>query len=110
MTVYVDNANIPATVREGGKSYRSSWSHLTADTVEELHAFAERLKLRREWFQGRCKRIPEPYGQPCHHWHYDVTAAKRTEAIRLGAQPIDIRQLGEIVRARRAAAAAGLQD
>lgn len=68
MSVYVDDAFLP---------YRGMlMSHLTADTDEELHAFAERLGLRREWFQrGR---------QPWRH-HYDVSKSKREEAIRLGA-------------------------
>jgi hypothetical protein len=103
VTVYVDNARIPATVRDSGRSYRSRWSHLTADTEEELHAFAARLGLRRAWFQERCKTRCAPEGQPCPHWHYDVTEAKRAQAIRDGAQPIDLLQLGEIIRARRAA-------
>lgn len=99
MTVYVDNARIPATVGR----FRARWSHLTADTPEELHAFAARIGLRRQWFQGRCKRSPEPAGTPCHHWHYDVTDAKRAEAIKAGAQPIDIRVLGALIAGRRAA-------
>jgi hypothetical protein len=32
MTVYVDDANIPAEVRNGTRVHRSAWSHLTADT------------------------------------------------------------------------------
>lgn len=96
MTVYVDNAGIPATV--GRRTGR--WSHLTADTPDELQAFAARLGLRADWWQT-CKR---PCGRgPCVHWHFDVTAAKRAEAVRLGAVEIDIRQLGELITARRQA-------
>ena len=47
MTVYVDDARIPARVGR----WDSSWSHLFADTQDELHAFAARLGLRRSWFQ-----------------------------------------------------------
>lgn len=97
MTVYVDNAGIPATV--GARSSR--WSHLTADDREELHVFAERLGLRRAWFQT-CKRSCARPGEPCVHWHYDVTAPKRAAAIAAGAEPIDIRDLGAIISARRA--------
>ena len=43
MTVYVDDARIPATVRNGSRSHTSAWCHLTADTREELHEFAARL-------------------------------------------------------------------
>ncbi|WBB94222.1 DUF4031 domain-containing protein [Verrucosispora sp. WMMC514] len=98
MAVYVDNAHIPARVgRVAGR-----WSHLTADTVEELHAFATSIGLRREWFQT-CKSRCGPVGQPCVHWHYDVTETKRTEALAADAQPIDLRRWSEIIRARRAA-------
>ncbi len=66
MSVYVDR------LRNWGWRLGPS-SHLIADTVEELHAFAERIGLRREWFQDG--RSP----------HYDLTAGRRTTAVRLGA-------------------------
>lgn len=51
-----------------------SMGHLTADTEDELHAFAALVGLRREWFQSH--RL----------WHYDITtASKRRRAIRAGA-------------------------
>lgn len=74
MTVYVDDVRIPARVgRVTGR-----WSHLTADTTEELHEFAARLGLRRHWFQDH----PDPRRR-----HYDVTDSKRRHAIALGAVP-----------------------
>lgn len=97
MTVYVDSARIPATV--GG--HRSRWSHLTADTIEELTAFGARIGLKAVWFQT-CKRKCGP-DDGCVHWHYDVTDSKRAEAVAAGAVEIDMRQLGEIIRQRRAA-------
>ena len=99
MTVYVDNARIPAKVGD----IRGRWSHLTADTQDELHAFAERLRLRRAWFQERCKKRCAPEGQPCPHWHYDVTEPVRERAVNFGAEPIDLRKLGALISARRAA-------
>lgn len=58
MSVYVD------TLRPARNS-RWPYSHardLTADTEPELHAFGERIGLRREWHQpGRWK------GSPAHH-------------------------------------------
>jgi uncharacterized protein DUF4031 len=99
MTVYVDNARIPANV--GG--FNSRWSHLTADDEEELHLFAESIGLKRAWFQT-CKanrrRCPP---ETCPHWHYDVTESKRTQAVRAGAVEMDIRKWSEIIRHRRAA-------
>lgn len=102
MTVYVDNAQIPATVGR----LRAKWSHLTADTPEELHAFAAQIGMRREWFQT-CKRPCSRPGEPCPHWHYDLTATRRAAAVRLGAVEIDMRQLGDIITARRAAQRGG---
>lgn len=66
MSVYVDDYNT---------SYgRMIMSHMTADTLEELHTMAERLGVR-QWFQD--KRIP----------HYDLCKSKRLEAIKLGVIP-----------------------
>lgn len=107
MTVYVDDARIPATVGR----IRGRWPNMTADTPEELHAFAARLGCQRSWYQETCKRGRcAPEGQPCPHWHYDLTDSKRRQAITAGAQPIDLRAMGELIRARRAANAAGAQS
>ena len=100
MSVYVDNYRRPATVGR----VRGRWSHLTADSPAELHAFAARIGLRRSWFQARCRygECPQVDGV-CAHFHYDVVDTKRGEAIRAGARSIDIRDLGAITSARRAA-------
>lgn len=74
MTVYVDDMQRPARVGR----LSAVWSHLMADSDEELHVFAARLGLRRSWHQ-------KP-GTPISH--YDVTAPKRQLALRLGAVPI----------------------
>ena len=101
MTVYVDNARIPARVGR----FAGRWSHLTADTPAELIAFAAQIGLRQEWFQT-CKR-PCHKTLPCVHWHYDVTDLKRDVAILAGAKPIDIREMGALTSARRKALLAG---
>ncbi len=49
--------------------------HMWADSLDELHAFAARLGLKRAWFQNNPK-LP----------HYDLTAARRARAINLGAE------------------------
>lgn len=54
--------------------------HMTADTLDELHAFAKRIGLRREWFQD--KRLP----------HYDLTASRRAVAVNLGAVELGRRE------------------
>jgi Protein of unknown function (DUF4031) len=98
MTVYVDNFRAPATVGR----IRGRWSHLTADTVEELHAFADQLNMPSSWFQATCKATRCPTaGGVCAHFHYDVVDSKRARAIELGAAPIDIREMGALTSERR---------
>lgn len=96
MAVHVDDASIPAEVRNGSRVHRPAWSHLTADTEEELHESAARLGLRREWFQpGR------PIGgKPSTFWHYDVTSGKRAQALAQGAVSMSPRELAVYCRAR----------
>lgn len=55
--------------------------HLTADTDAELHEFAAKLGLRREWAQHLDHRYQ-------WHHHYDLTANKRRKAVQLGAQEV----------------------
>lgn len=55
-------------------------SHMIADTLDELHAMADRLGLRR-WFQNNSS-FP----------HYDVCLSKRAEAIELGATLLERRE------------------
>lgn len=51
------------------------WSHLMTDgPVEELHALAKRIGLKRAWWQGD---------------HYDVNPTKRAMAIKAGAVAIE---------------------
>jgi hypothetical protein len=102
VSVYVDNARIPAHV---GHIW-GRWSHLTADTPAELVAFAGRIGLRPEWLQT-CTRSPccQP-AERCVHWHFDVTDTKRAEAIAAGAVAIDLRQMADLI-ARRVAARVG---
>lgn len=99
MTVYVDNIRIPAKVAR----FDARWSHLIADTQEELHAFAARLGLRRSYFQdptvnGKPKAPPGTLA--AENWHYDVTESKRQAAIRLGAVAVDFMELPAIIEAR----------
>lgn len=54
--------------------------HLTADSDDELHAFAARLGMRREWFQ------PHPLLN-----HYDLTPKRRARALQLGATIVPMR-------------------
>jgi hypothetical protein len=78
LTVYVDHA---FAVGDWGRW--SGGGHLQADTLDELHAFAARIGLRREWFQSKP-------GRPQND-HYDVTRERRELAIKLGAVDEDRR-------------------
>jgi hypothetical protein len=69
------------------------WSHLVADTDEELHAFAARMGMRRAWFQHKDSRP--------HQAHYDVPERARQQALDLGAVPVTWRELGRMLRRRR---------
>ncbi|HVC71869.1 MAG TPA: DUF4031 domain-containing protein [Acidimicrobiales bacterium] len=89
MTVYVDDWRQPATV--GPVTAR--WSHLTADSTEELHAFAEALGMRRAWFQGH-------QHDPLRD-HYDITDRLRDEAVARGAVAVTWRQAARDRRLRR---------
>jgi hypothetical protein len=71
MAVYVDELQRWPT---GIRCFKSGSCHLTADTLEELHSFAKRLGLKREWFQPH--RILD---------HYDLTPRRREKALMLGA-------------------------
>lgn len=83
MTVYVDDMYKLTMGRFG----RMKMSHMIADTDDELHAFAERLGLKRQWFQGN---------------HYDVSLSVRRQAVELGAVEITIRQCGAMLGNRHA--------
>ena len=70
--------------------------HLTTDgEIEELHAFAARLRLRRDWFQNH------PLAP-----HYDLTAGKRVRAVALGALFVPAKEQARARIARRAVARA----
>lgn len=93
MTVYVDNLRMPARVGR----IQANWSHLTADSTEELLAFAAKVGLRPSWIQN-----------PGHVWkeHFDVTDTKRALAIKLGAREITMREATALWAAKREAARA----
>lgn len=61
----------------------SQYCHLTADSLEELRAFAGRLNLKREWF------CPSPNPR------YLIYPGIRWKALRLGAVQLDEQQTKE---------------
>jgi hypothetical protein len=95
--VYVDDAFV-----SGDWGFWTGGGHLQAETAQALHEFAARLGLKREWFQSRP-------GRPDRD-HYDLTRAKRTEAIALGAIPETVREGTRRRRAIRAAVQGSAQQ
>ena len=90
MSVYVDRLrHYPRTA-----SWRFGRAcHLMADSLDELHAFAARIGLRREWFQDHATLA-----------HYDLTATRRAAAIRAGAVEESTRNMIKRVYAQRGTA------
>lgn len=77
MAIYVD----PSFYVWRGKR----WCHMVSDVgADELHTFARRLGLKREWSQERPKASAH---------HYDLTEPRRAEAVRLGAAEVTQREL-----------------
>lgn len=66
MAAYVDTVKI--------KWRNKIWCHLVADSLDELHAFAREIGLKREWFQASAS-----------YPHYDITLKTRSIAISKGA-------------------------
>lgn len=87
--VYVDSVAFypQKMVSIAAKKYRSRWSHMFADDIEELHKFARAIGLRRSYFQDKP-------GFP----HYDVTPINRNMAILRGAE---IKQTITFLREKR---------
>ncbi len=83
MAVYVD----PIMQHGGSASFRWTRScHLYADTLDELHAFAGRIGLKRAWFQSG--RFP----------HYDLNEGRHRAAIASKAIQHDRRQAVDMWR------------
>ena len=78
------------------------WCHLTIEgsepsDLEALHAFANRIGLKRRW----CSDVTQPRSRPIH---YDLTKFMRKLALRAGAQFVPaLEQAREREAARRLA-------
>ena len=72
--VYVDDA---AIMWRGKKRF-----HMTADSLEELHAFAAQIDIKPCWFHRGAR-----------HPHYDITEPQRLQVIESGGQAVSQREL-----------------
>lgn len=83
MAVYVDP--MMSCIPNGRWRWTRS-CHMFADTVDELHAMASVIGLRRAWFQ------PSP---PHRFPHYDLHESRRRAAVFAGVVELDRRQAVE---------------
>lgn len=81
MAVYVDNAR--------NVFGRMIMCHMIADTLDELHAMASDIGMKRVWFQ--------PGSTP----HYDLCVARRALAVKAGAIEVGRREIVGIIRRLR---------
>src|SRR5579862_7632754 len=90
--VYVDDYRCHKIIQTPGAVIESRWSHMTADTEDELHEFAQvSLGISRRWFEP-ATRFPESHplfaGQVRAQFHYDVSEDTRILAVSLGAESV----------------------
>lgn len=74
---------------QGRRRVQVRWCHMIADSVDELHAMADRLGLKRAWFQDHPR-----------HPHYDLIPTKRAAAIKMGAMALSRRAMATLLVAR----------
>lgn len=66
--------------------------HMIADTLDELHAMADRIGIRRKWFQSQSSTP-----------HYDICKAKRALAVKAGAVECGLHEFVDHMRRVRGA-------
>ncbi len=82
---------MPVYVDAGATAFRRmKMAHMLADTEPELHEMADRIGLKREWFQI-------DGGTP----HYDICQSKRKKALELGATEINRNEVVALIRRLR---------
>lgn len=65
------------------------WSHMIADSIEELHIFAQNVGIKRCWYQNKRGK-----NQP----HYDVRENKYSNVINQGAIKVTRKELFNIMK------------
>lgn len=86
MAVFVDDMYLLPM----GQFGRMKMSHMIADDLDELHAMAARIGIKRKWFQDK-------HSGP----HYDVSISKRDMAIANGVVQVTLRELSCMSFVRR---------
>jgi len=76
--IYVDELFTMEPRTAQARKFGNCWCHMTTDgDIEELHRFAERLGLKRSYFQPHATLA-----------HYDLIPSKRALAVKFGAKEI----------------------
>ena len=91
MSVYVDDLGV--CLQTDKWPYEKS-CHMVADSVEELHYFAGRMRLKPAWFQDK-PELP----------HYDLTKNFRLLAVKLGAVEVNDYKIIELMKMYRSRSA-----
>lgn len=81
MTIYVDP---PLFQKPGGRKF---YCHMTADTLAELHEFAQKIGVQRHWFHAGSR-----------FKHYDLAKDIRETAIQHGAVQVSAREMVELAK------------
>lgn len=93
MTIYVDElVAYQQQATSGGRYFgggKQSCHMATDGDLEELHRLAERIGLKRAWFQAH-RSVP----------HYDLTPNKRMAALRAGAVATSPQEFVRLCRRR----------
>ena len=72
--VYVDSA-----IHKKSPNGRKRYCHMTADSLEELHSFAEKIGVKKCWFERSRRGVA----------HYDLDETARARALEQGASVAD---------------------
>ena len=94
MAVYVSRLRDRSRLLLGRVAPPPPLFRLTADTQDELHAFAARLGIRRD--------PGTPVGSELVTRQYTLTEGQRDHAVQLGAQVISAREADKMERQRAA--------
>lgn len=102
MTVYVDTLtqhDLTGKSAQVQRVFKDGACHMFTDgPLEELHAMAQEIGMRRSWFQD--------------HWplpHYDLNQERRAAAVRAGAVECDKHKTVAVMRANLTAMKAASQ-
>lgn len=81
MSVYVDSMNYPYG--------RMIMCHMLADTEQELHSMADKIGVKRKWFQSKSS-----------YPHYDICLSKKKLAIKFGAVEKSTKEIIQMMKGK----------